>query len=72
MHRITTNDLGICHTLVMDRTNHDHRPNNSRKITPKNILKNILKTSEKYPLDGMLNAHFQFTHLQEDAKVTPM
>ena len=35
------NAFDVCHTRLIGTTQHDYHPNNSRKITLKNFLKNI-------------------------------
>jgi hypothetical protein len=52
MHLVMINAFGICHTRLIGATQHVHRVPNSRKIGPKNILRNILKMSENCPVNG--------------------
>jgi hypothetical protein len=60
----------ICHTRLIRSNHHVHRIQIYVVEMLKNILKNILKTSEIHPFNGMLNRLFQFAHMREDAKVT--
>ena len=69
MHRVTISTFGVCHTLDSFDSTHSSC-SKLWKISPVNILKNILKMSENHPVDGMLNTLFQFAHTQEDTKVT--
>ena len=47
-----------CHTRLIGTAQHDYHPNNSRKITPENNLKNIWKLSENWQLAAQTNTVF--------------
>ena len=70
MHQVMINAFGNCHTRSIGAAQHVHRVQNFGKIGPKNILKNILKTTKIHPCSDMLNTLFQFVHMSEGAKVT--
>ena len=60
LHYVSINAFVICHTRLIRSTPPINRVQMNSDAMHKNILKNILKTSEKYPLNGMLNTIFTF------------
>jgi len=70
LRRMSIGAFVIRHTRLIQSNHHIHRIQIYVVEMLKNILKNILKTSEIHPFNGMLNTLFQFVHIREDAKVT--